>query len=209
MSLYRNVTDKPWLTRGVTAGMPGDLEKPAFAIPDKKLGLYIFMASASVLFSLLVVSYFIRMGLGDWVPLATPTLVWINTGVLIASSIVFQLCTREVRKDAPSLSSIRWLFLAGGVLAALFIAGQAMVWNQLIATGYHAALNPANGFFYLMTGLHVIHLLGGLWVWSKAAFLMRRVETANEMKLSVELCTTYWHFLLIVWAGLLYLLAAT
>jgi len=201
-----DVTDKPWLRQGLPEGA---FAKPAFDIPDQKLALYIFMVCASVLFSLLVVSYFIRMGLGDWVPLAVPTLVWVNTGTLILSSVLLQLSTREVRRDEPSMASVRWLFLFGGALAVLFVAGQFQVWNQLTELGYHAALNPANGFFYLITSLHVVHLLGGLWVWSKALLQMRKVESATEMRLPVELCTAYWHFLLLVWVGLLYLLVTT
>lgn len=201
-----DVTDKPWLRQGLPEGA---FAKPAFDMPDQKLALYVFMICVSVLFSLLVVSYFIRMGLGDWVPLSVPALVWANTGTLILSSVVLQLSTREVRKTAPSMTSVRWLFLIGGALAALFVAGQFVVWNQLTALGYHASLNPANGFFYLITGLHVAHLLGGLWVWSKASLQMHKIKSATDVRLPVELCTAYWHFLLLVWAGLLYLLVTT
>ena len=68
-------------------------------------------------------------------------------------------------------------------------------------------LNPANDFFYLFTGVHVVHLLGGLWVWSKTMLTLTRAEDSSEARLNIELCTTYWHFLLVVWLVLFYFLA--
>ena len=69
--------------------------------------------------------------------------------------------------------------------------------------------NPASAFFYLLTGLHAAHLLGGLWVWSKTSFRLFREEASHELELSVQLCTTYWHFLLLLWVVLFALLANT
>jgi cytochrome c oxidase subunit 3 len=60
-----------------------------------------------------------------------------------------------------------------------------------------------------MTGLHAAHLLGGLWVWSKSSIRLLSGEDAAELKLSIELCTLYWHFLLIVWFILFALLSNT
>ena len=69
--------------------------------------------------------------------------------------------------------------------------------------------NPANAFYYLMTGLHALHLLGGLWVWSKSSIKLLSGSEAKDIKLSVELCTVYWHFLLLVWLVLFALLSNT
>ena len=95
------------------------------------------------------------------------------------------------------------------MFAVAFIAAQLLVWQRLQAQGYYLASNPANSFFYLMTGLHGLHLLGGLWVWSKSTIKLLSGAEAKEIRLSVELCTVYWHFLLLVWLVLFGLLANT
>lgn len=208
MSFYRDVTDKPWNTVGLPEGIE---PRPAFNMPNEKLALIVFAICASVLFSLLVVSYFIRMSVGDWVPLATPPMLWINTGMLALSSICFHVAVLQSRKTGTVRfgSSAGLLSLAGGLLAIGFIAGQYSVSEQLLAAGYSVRANAANSFFYLLTGIHVVHLLGGLWVWAKAQLWLALGTDVKDARLSLELCAWYWHFLLVIWAGLFYLLAAT
>lgn len=204
MSLYRNVTSKPWMTPGLH---PDARARPAFDKADQKVALSFFMAVATVVFSLLVVSSVMRMGMGgDWVSLNLPSLLWLNTGTLVVSSIAFQMATSYARRGY-SLPGLRWRFVAGGVLAIAFIAGQYVVWQQLDAAGYGLTSNPASDFFFLFTGVHIVHLLGGLWVWSKTLWTLMRAENPAEARLSIELCTMYWHFLLVVWLVLFYFLA--
>ena len=106
MSFYRDVTRKPWNTVGLPEGIE---PRPAFNMPNEKVALIIFATCASVLFSLLVVSYFIRMTVGDWVPLATPTMLWVNTGVLVLSSLCFHLAVLQSRKTG----TVRRLAITG------------------------------------------------------------------------------------------------
>ncbi|OFE13307.1 hypothetical protein PHACT_09290 [Pseudohongiella acticola] len=208
MSFYRDVTNKPWNTVGLPEGIEA---RPAFNMPNEKLALMIFATCASVLFSLLVVSYFIRMTVGDWVPLATPTMLWVNTAVLVLSSACFHFAVSQARKSGHVRfgSGAGLLSLAGGVLAILFVIGQYSVSEQLLAAGHGLRVNAANAFFYLLTGIHVVHLLGGLWVWAKAQLRLAKGTDADDARLSLELCAWYWHFLLVIWAGLFYLLAST
>lgn len=204
MSMYKQVTNKPWETQGLLGGLD---PRPSFAMPSEKLALLFFMAVVCVLFSLFTVTYYLRMDLGDWVPVNKPGLLWLNTGLLVLSSVFFQL-SRAASK-AGLLSRTRSMFIVGGALALAFIAGQVIAWQQLSAQGYFLAANPANAFFYLMTGLHIVHLLGGLWVWSRAALGMLRTEDVPQQALRIELCTLYWHFLLLVWIALFAMLANT
>ena len=99
--------------------------------------------------------------------------------------------------------------LTGGVLTIFFLVGQLVVWQQLIAQGYFAATNPANAFFYLITTVHGLHLLGGLVAWGRTTARVRRGHTAEQISSSVGLCTVYWHFLLVVWLILFGLLLFT
>lgn len=169
----------------------------AFDTSSEKVALVWFLVIASVIFSMFTVSYVIRMSLPDWVPLSEPTKLWFNTGLLVVSSILFQWA--RTIASAGEQRHIKTAFIAGGVFAILFIAGQLSAWQDLQASGYYLASNPANSFFYLMTGLHAVHLLGGLWVWSKSSIRLLSGAKSEDLCLSIELCTLYWHFLLIVW----------
>jgi cytochrome c oxidase subunit III len=204
MSSYKNVTSKPWEMQGLL----GELTpQPTFAMPSAKVALILFMTVVTVLFSLFTVTYYLRMSLGDWVPLSSPPLLWLNTVLLVMSSLIFQR-TRFVLKSSPD-ADVRVLFLIGGLFALAFVVGQFVVWQQLNNSGFYIASNPANTFFYLMTGLHVIHLLGGLWVWGKTSLLLLSREPAGNTGLSIELCTLYWHFLLLIWIVMFAILANT
>ena len=100
--------------------------------------------------------------------------------------------------------------LAGGVFAFGVPRRPVLAWRQLQAAGYYAAGNPANAFFYLLTGLHGLHLLGGLVVWGRTLPGCRAgARRPARLRLSVELCTVYWHYLLVVWLVLFGLLLIT
>ena len=204
MSLIRNLTSKPWEHKGVIGGL-----KPegAFDAPSEKVGLIVFLVVATIVFSLFTVSYFVRMALPDWQPLSKPAQLWFNTGLLFISSAMFQWARNIVSRD--SRRSLTTAFIGGGVFAILFIIGQLITWGSLQNSGYYLASNPANSFYYLMTGLHALHLLGGLWVWSKSSARLIAGSELKEIKLSIELCTVYWHFLLVVWLVLFAILSNT
>lgn len=204
MSLFKNLTDKSWERKGVIGGLEPE---GAFSSPPEKVALWVFLVVASVIFSLFAVSYYIRMTLPDWTPLSEPAQLWINTGLLILSSVLFQLARNKVNQEAPS--NLLMLFVAGGVFAILFIVGQFIAWQGLQEQGFYLTSNPANSFYYLLTGVHAVHLLGGLWVWSKSSIRLLSGAEAKTVKLSVELCTLYWHFLLVVWLVLFAVLSNT
>ena len=205
MNLFAALREKPWEVEGEVAD-PGD--DGGVVLPPAYLGLKFFLAVATVIFSLLIVSYAGRMGLGDWRPLHEPWLLWPNTAALILSSIALQWSVAKARRG--DLGGVRHGLLAGGALAAIFIAGQLVVWQQLIGLGYFASTNPANAFFYLMTGLHGLHLLGGLVAWVRTMGKLGREECEiAELGSSVELCAIYWHFLLALWLVLFGLMLFT
>ena len=166
-----------------------------------KMGLRIFLAVISSLFFLFFVSFLIRSQLSDWEhlsapwkPLADPWQLWLNTVLLVLSSI----CLQWARVSARNGKVRRALegFILAGILAVAFLVGQLWVWDQLVDLGYYMAGNPANSFFYLLTGLHGLHLLGGLVAWVKITVTAWQGMPAQEFSASVELCAMYWHYLL-------------
>jgi cytochrome c oxidase subunit 3 len=94
----------------------------------------------------------------------------------------------------------------GGASAITFLIGQLLAWRELSAGGYFLASNPANSFFYLITAVHGLHLMGGLVALGRTIAKVWRGVAVTELRLSVELCAIYWHFLLLVWLVLLGLL---
>jgi cytochrome c oxidase subunit 3 len=198
---------KPWLEVGITgdAGWTGPLPRPT-----AKTGLGAFLAVAGSLFALLVSAYSMRMSMVDWRALPMPTVLWFSTGLLILSSIALQTAVSAARRD--ELDGVRSGLLAAGVSALAFLAGQLLAWRELAAAGYFTAANPASAFFYLITAIHGLHMLGGLVALCRPALRAFAVPTSSapqataELRLGVELCATYWHFLLLVWLVLFSLL---
>ncbi len=205
MNFLHELTKKPWVTdQGAAIDLHG---RGAFALPTASLGLRVFLAVVTVVFSLLVAAYAHRMALADWRPLPEPWLLWPNTAILILSSVGLQWA--RVAANRGRIDGVRVGLLAGGGFAFAFLAGQLLAWQQLAALGYFAATNPANAFFYLLTALHGLHLLGGLVAWGRTTAKMWRGCEVVELRLSVELCAVYWHFLLLVWLILFGLLLIT
>src|SRR5690606_3697235 len=132
-----------------------------------KVALWVFMVVITALFLLFVTAYHMRMHLGDWRPVALPGTLWVSSALLLLASITLQVARYGATRNKRSL--LLTGFILGGMFALAFIAAQWWVWQQLTAAGYLVASNPANSFFYLLTGLHAVHLLGGLLVWSKTA----------------------------------------
>ena len=205
MSLFHQLMEKPWVPiQGGAGNLPDGY---AFALPTVTLGLRVFLAVATVLFSLLIIAYADRMTLGDWHPLPEPWLLWPNTAMLILSSVAFQWALVGARRE--QMDSVRLGLLAGGVFTFAFLIGQILAWQRLIDLGYFAATNPANAFFYVLTAAHALHLLGGLVAWARTSAKVRRGLEVDRVRLSVELCAVYWHFLLVVWLVLFGLLLLT
>lgn len=202
--LRQTFNTQPWNAMDPAENEPG---RGVIKMDPAKIGLFAFMAVVTSLFALFLSAYMMRMQLGDWRPLAEPDLLWANTGVLVLASFAFQWTRGASTKG--QLQTVKTGLLAGGVFTSLFLLGQLVAWQQLVASGYFMTGNPANSFFYLLTALHGLHLLGGMWVWGRTTMRVLRGADVESVRLSVELCTVYWHYLLLVWVGLFGLLLST
>ena len=202
MSIFHDLTVKPWVTdQGRVDDLYAGGASSEFA---KKLALRIFLAVVAVLFMLLLVAYGGRMAYEDWRPAPQVRLLWANTFVLILSSVAFQWAQYSVRRG--QMDAMRVGLLAGGAFTVIFLFGQLLAWRQLATMVYFEVTNPAIAFFYLITGLHGLHLLGGLVAWGRAIAKVWGNFDVAKTRQSVELCTVYWHFLLLVWLVLFGLL---
>jgi cytochrome c oxidase subunit 3 len=202
MGLFHQLTEKPW------APIQGNVvhlhDGSAFSLPTATLGLRVFLAVVTVLFSLLILAYGSRMEFEDWRPAPQQTLLWLNTALLVLSSVAMQWARIAARRG--ELEGVTVGLVAGGAFAIAFLGGQLVAWRQLNMMVAFDITNPAIGFFYLITALHGLHLLGGLVAWGRTAAKVWRGLEVAQVRLSVELCTVYWHFLLVVWVVLFGLL---
>ena len=202
MNFFHDITRKPWTE---SQGAIDDLQDSvATSQPPAKLGLKMFFAVATVLFSLLSIAYAERMVQAQWRPLPESWLMWLNAGSLVLCSIAFQWARVSARRE--EVGGVKSGLAAGGALTIVFLLGQLLAWQQLDASNFYTGTSPANSFFFLITGLHGLHLVGGLAVWAKTTLKVWRGVPMPKVRLSVELCTIYWHFLLVIWLALFGLL---
>jgi len=192
---------KPWLEEGVIVDFR---EESPSSLPPAKIGLGVFLAVVGSLFALFISAYSMRMNMVDWRALPVPRLLWFNTGVLLTSSIALQWAHMAARRN--DMDGVIIGLCAGGASALIFLAGQLLAWRELSVAGYFLASNPANSFFYLITAVHGLHLMGGLVALGRTTAKVWHGVAVTQVRLSVELCAIYWHFLLLVWLVLLGLL---
>jgi cytochrome c oxidase subunit 3 len=200
----QRLTAKPWLEAGAIGEMPGT---GAIPLAAARIGLGVFLAVVGSLFALLVGAYLMRMQHADWLPVPKPGLLWVNTGVLILrSGALVWAQDAAARQDAAALRA--GILVAAGAAGA-FLVGQVAAWREIAAGGYFFAANPATTFFYLITGLHGLHLAGGLLALADVAHRAWTGGDPERLGLRLDLCALYWHFLLLAWCLLFSLLLLT
>jgi len=167
-------------------------------------GIAIALVSILMFFMALSSAFIVlRRGSDVWVTVHLPRILWLNTCVLLGSS--FTLETARRRLSLADLTGFRKLWLVTTSLGFLFVAGQLIAWRQLVAQGVYIASNQASSFFYIFTGAHAIHLLGGVGALLYVSF--RRFEKANILlSHAAEITSYYWHFMDGLWIFLLALL---
>ena len=199
--MRQTVNVQPWHSPAVA--LP--VEEPA-ARPSVKTALWVFLGVATSLFVLFVSAYAMRLGLADWTPLPRPRLLMLNTALLVGASLAMQWTVHAARREAGD--DVRRGLVASGVLTTGFLIGQLVVWKQLNDAGFLVASSAAASFFYVFTAVHGLHVLGGLVAWLRAVLRSWRGADAAAVRLGVELCATYWHYLLAVWVALYALLVS-
>ncbi|MBY5519663.1 cytochrome c oxidase subunit 3 [Rhizobium leguminosarum] len=203
----QRLTSKPWLETG-SVQLPAHvgIDRQQSPVPAVKIGLFVFLGVVGAVFSLAVSAYFMRMASTDWWATPVPRLLWVNTAALALSSDALQWAKREAVHGR--IEVLRPALAAGLALAIFFLVGQIQAWRELTAAGYVLADNPSNSFFYMLTGLHGLHILGGLAVLAHTT--VRAFSTAvatDRLRLSVDLSAIYSHFMLAVWLALFALFA--
>lgn len=182
----------------------GDDGKGEPPLPVEQLGMGLFLAAVTMLFIGLTSAYLVRRGGSDWQAIRLPPLLWFNTSVLLLSSGTMYWAQRAIRRD--QLRTLRrWLAGTMG-LGLLFLLGQWRAWRQLATQGIYLSTNPSSSFFYVLTGAHALHLLGGLLLLLYVLVQAWRGLYSARRRIPVEVCGMYWHFLDGLWLYLFFFL---
>lgn len=201
--------DKPWLAE------TGEAPVVTPETPAGRMALRVMLGIISVFFILIFVTFIERSQYEDfralagepWQPFTDSLRLWINTLVLLAASLAMHQAVRALRRDR---SQAMLVALGGGALAALaFLVLQASVWQYLTRLGYGVGDNPANSYYFMLTALHAVHLLGGLVALGLVFARLLRGETSDRVAVAIEGCATYWHYLFILWLVLFFMLTRT
>ena len=186
-----------------------------------RIGLAFAIVSVYMLFIAITSAYVYRQGTSrfdeqsmtytsDWKPMVVPQILWLNTFLLLLSSVTSELARRQIFREPGATeewlgmgspakkASLPWLAISL-VLGFGFLSGQFLAWKQLFEQGIYASTNPSSSFFYLLTGTHAVHLFGGIiaFLWTVAANLLHRPLLSRQIALDVT--AWYWHAMGILW----------
>ena len=171
-------------------------------------GIWIGLFAITMSFAAFSSAMFVREGTADWTHLTLPPILYLNTLVLLASSLTLERARKELRQpdageDQGTRKASTWVLLTL-LLGLAFCTGQFHAWQQLRAAGIYLASNPNSSFFYLLTFLHALHVLVGIFVLVYLAGRLLAGHTAFRRSLFHN-TAIYWHFMGVLWVYLLLL----
>ena len=171
-----------------------------------RTGVWIGLAAITMSFAALTSALVVRQSTAnDWHHLAIPPIVFANTLVLIVSSVTLEVARRRVasffRSKEPSRMAPPFWLWATLLLGLIFVVGQCIAWLKLRAQGLYLATNPNSAFFYVLTAMHGLHVLGGLGGLVRVIHKLR--EPTSLRRSTLDATSYYWHFMGILWLYLL------
>ena len=190
---------------GGVGGNQGDGSDSPTSLPDRRYytGMMLGLAAILMVFAAFTSALVVRKGLSDdWLPIALPGILWPNTLILLASSLTFEKARRWRHNQAHFQ---RWWWATTG-LGVTFLVGQLLAWQELVAGGVYISTNPSSSFFYLLTGTHGAHLLGGVMALSYLSWKVWRRNSGGLGETTLGVTALYWHFMDGLWIYLFLLL---
>ena len=190
----------------------GDLRRvKSYSPPPASTGIWVIMASITMSFAAFTSALVVRQGTAPLQPITLPPVLYLNTLVIIASSVTLEIARRRIaafmggRVDAgkhQAANPALWLYVTLA-LGLLFVAGQTFAWVRLRAQGIGLAANISYSFFYVLTVMHALHLLGGLGGMTRVTV---KLQNATLRRSTLDATSRYWHFMGVLWVYLLLLL---
>lgn len=188
-------------------GLRATRERP---FEPARTGIWVTFAAITMSFAALTSALVVRQGTAlDWHPIPLPPVLYFNTLVLLASSATLEVARRRLAAYArgfeiPMAEPMRWLVITLS-LGMLFVAGQYAAWLRLKSEGLYLATNPSSSFFYVFTGVHAVHVLGGL---CGLVYVISKLKRSVLQRSTFAAAAQYWHFMDILWVYLLFVLWA-
>jgi cytochrome c oxidase subunit 3 len=172
----------------------------------RRLGLWMFLATVTMLFAAFTSAYIVRRSGSDWAPVALPRLLWWNTAALAASSVAVEVARWYGTRRLWQAAGVA--FDAAMALGIAFVVGQLFAWRQLVSAGVYLPSNPHASFFYMMTGAHAVHVVAALVVlaWGTTSTQAAAARDPRRWDFAMGICRTFWHYLGVVWVYLFLLL---
>jgi len=189
-------------------GGGGDSRLPEYRVSGRtyQLGMWFALTGIVMLFAGFTSAMVVRRGMSfDWVAIALPRVLWVNTALLLASSLTLEFSRHALTRHAAA-NFLRWL-AATVVLGAGFLAGQFVAWRELAARGVYLATNPSGSFFYVLTAAHALHLLGGIVALGYVVLHAGRMARGRERRTALDVTAIYWHFMDALWIYIFFLLS--
>jgi cytochrome c oxidase subunit III len=188
----------------------GPFREPESRANRYRIGMWVGLASVAMMFTSLSSAYIVRSGTAaDWLPLQIPRMMFGSTVLILLSSVSIEIARRKLKQSFAQAYS-RYLLLTA-ILGLMFLGSQLIAWRQLRSQGIYVSSHPHSSFFYLLTGAHGVHIVGGLlaltFLWFRSsrhqseepAFVAKRQATADAVSI-------YWHFMDGLWIYLFLLL---
>jgi len=213
MNLLKSLQEKPWL--------PSPLEQPTTlksALPDKErtasTALQFLLAVITVVFFLFTITFLQRTQSFDfqalsgepWLPFTNADILWKNSAYLLLASISIMLAIKLAEQQRFYLTIMS--LTATSFFTLMFISGQVQVWQQLHQSGFYIYTNPANSYYFLLTGIHALHIIGGIFAFLRSIWLFSLELSYPKLASRLKLCARYWHYLLFIWLFLFFLLTS-
>ena len=189
-----------------TGGLPRTAQK--YAPPPASTGIWVILAAIGMTFAALTSALVVRKGgATDWRHFTLPSILYLNTLVLLASSVTLEISRKRVASFMAAgrvglANPVPWLY-ATLSLGLAFVGGQYIAWRQLSAQGLYLATNPSSSFFYVFTAAHALHLIGGL---GGMVRVIAKFKNASLRRSTLNATSHYWHFMDVLWVYLLLLL---
>src|SRR5215471_9822636 len=167
-------------------------------------GLFVLLAASTMVFAAFTSAFVVRRGLSDdWASIPKPPILFVNTAVLLASSVVLDMSRRALKAHDRSKFNLWWTIATA--LGILFLLGQALAWRQMKDAGFYMATNPSSSFFYVLTASHAFHLLGGVAALVYVDVQALRLQLGPAKRTAIDVTAIFWHFLDGLWIYLMIL----
>ena len=172
-------------------------DRHAMGMNPRKFIVWLFIVTIVMLFAALTSAYIVKQSEGNWFYFDLPGIFWITTAIIVLSSVTMQLAYRAAGSD--EIGKLKSFLIITVLLGAGFLVGQYHSWKQLVDKDVYFVGNPSGSFLYVLTGLHAIHIISGLVFLLIVIVSAFRFKIHSKNKISIEMCTTYWHFLGGLW----------